>query len=212
MTSRDSDQAREHDDARRFRSAFDHASIGMALVAPDGRWLEVNRSFCELVGYEASELLQKSEPELTHPDDLQQGIDYVAQALAGEISTYQREKRYVHALGHSVWVHLSVSLVRADEGNVPLHFITQVQDITERKLAKDALELSELRLAEAEERYRTLVEQLPLVTFVRALDLWQPNIFVSSQVRADARLFQPRSGRATRICWRRCCIRTIAST
>ena len=77
---------------------------------------------------------------------------------------------------------MSVALVRSDDGNRPLHFISQIQDITERKLAQEALELSEQRLAEAEERYRTLVEQLPLVTFVRTLDLWQPNIFVSSQV------------------------------
>jgi two-component system cell cycle sensor histidine kinase/response regulator CckA len=154
----------------------------MALVAPDGRWLDANRSFCELLGYDAAELLQLTEQDITHRDDLEPGRENVDQALTGTISSFQREKRYVHKLGHPVWVHLSTSLVRADEGNHPLHFISQIQDITERKLAQEALELSEARLAEAEERYRTLVEQLPLVTFIRALDLWQPNIFVSSQV------------------------------
>ena len=171
----------EYEDAERFRSAFDHASIGMTLVAPDGRWLQFNRAFCELVGYDADELLGRTEQDLTHPDDLAEGLAYMAQTLAGEISAYEREKRYVHKLGHAVWVHMSVALVRSDDGS-PLHFISQILDVTERKLAQEALELSEQRLAEAEERYRTLVEQLPLVTFVRTLDLWQPNIFVSSQV------------------------------
>jgi PAS domain S-box-containing protein len=155
----------------------------MALVAADGSWLDVNRSFCELVGYDAGQFLRLSEQQLTHPDDREGGAAQVARALAGEITSFQLEKRYVHSLGHPVWVHQSTSLVRADdEGNGPLYFINQMQDITERKLAQEALELSEARLAEAEERYRTLVQQLPLVTFIRALDLWQPNIFVSSQV------------------------------
>ena len=176
-----SDRTHEYEDAERFRSAFDHAAIGMTLVAPDGHWLQFNHAFCELLGYDANELPGLTELDLTHPDDLDEGVAYVAQALSGEINTYEREKRYVHKLGYSIWVHLSVSLVRAEDGT-PLHFISQIQDITERKLAQEALELSETRLAEAEERYRTLVEQLPLVTFVRTLDLWQPNIFVSSQV------------------------------
>ena len=186
MTSRDSaDQTPlpGDDDARRFRSAFDNASIGMALVAADGRWLDVNRSFCELIGYDADQLLQLTEQQLTHPDDHDAGCAQVARALAGEITSYQQEKRYLHVLGYPVWVHQNASLVRSDdESNRPLYFINQMQDITERKLTQEALGLSEARLAEAEERYRTLVEQLPLVTFIRALDLWQPNIFVSSQV------------------------------
>ena len=153
----------------------------MTLVAPDGHWLQFNQAFCELLGYDPDELRGLSEQDLTHRDDLDEGLDYLARALAGEISAYEREKRYVHKLGQAVWVHMNVALVRSEDGS-PLHFITQIQDITERKLAQHALELSERRLAEAEERYRTLVEQLPLVTFVRTLDLWQPNIFVSSQV------------------------------
>src|SRR5579862_5304149 len=83
VTSRDSaDQTPlpGDDDARRFRSAFDNASIGMALVAADGRWLDVNRSFCELLGYDAAQLLELTEQQLTHPDDHDAGCAQVARA------------------------------------------------------------------------------------------------------------------------------------
>jgi two-component system cell cycle sensor histidine kinase/response regulator CckA len=134
----------------RFRSAFDYAAIGMALVAPDGGWLQVNRALCDLVGYSRDELLGGTFQDITHPDDLETDLGYVRQMLAGEIDTYQMEKRYFHKLGHVVWVLLSVSLVRASDGS-PLYFISQIQDITARKHAHEALERSEAQLAEAQQ-------------------------------------------------------------
>jgi PAS domain S-box-containing protein len=104
----------------RFRSAFSYAVIGMALVGTDGRWLQVNRSLCEIVGYSEQELLSKTFQDITHPDDLEADLGYVHQLLSGEIRTYQMEKRYLHKLGHVVWVLLSVSLVRDNEGNPAL--------------------------------------------------------------------------------------------
>jgi PAS domain S-box-containing protein len=138
----------------RFRGAFDYAAIGMALVGLDGRWLQVNRSLCELVGYTEQELLATTFQAVTHPDDLDADLTYVQQLLAGEIHTYQMEKRYLHKLGYEVWVLLSASLVRDAQGN-PLYFISQMINITESKLAEQALRQSEAR-------YRTLVEKLPL--------------------------------------------------
>src|SRR5438477_12917570 len=91
----------------RFRSAFDDAAIGMALVAPDGRWLQVNRSLCEIVGYSEQELLGANFQAITHPDDLEVDLEYVRQMLAGEIQTYKMEKRYFHKLGQIIWVLLS---------------------------------------------------------------------------------------------------------
>jgi PAS domain S-box-containing protein len=122
----------------RFRSAVDYAAIGMALVAPDGRWLQVNRSLCEIVGYTEDELLASTFQAVTHPDDLAADMDHVRQMLNGEIRTYQMEKRYIHKRGHVVWITLNVSLVRDSSGN-PLYFISQVQDVTERKEAEKAL-------------------------------------------------------------------------
>ncbi len=128
----------------RFRSAFDDAAIGMALVALDGHWLRVNHSLCEIVGYCEQELLATTIQSLTHPDDLESDINYGHQLLRGEIRTYQMEKRYFHKLGHVVPILLSGSLVRDTQGQ-PLYFIAQIQDITERKQAEEALQQQFLR-------------------------------------------------------------------
>jgi PAS domain S-box-containing protein len=108
----------------------------MALVAPDGRFIQVNDALCEIVGYSAAELVERGFQEITHQDDLEADLEYVRQLLAGEISSYQMEKRYVHRLGHVVWILLSVSLVHASDGS-PVHFVSQIQDITERKQAEE---------------------------------------------------------------------------
>ncbi len=128
----------------RFHGAFEHAPIGMALVSPDGRWLQVNRSLCEIVGYSEQELLTMKFQAITHPDDLETDLGSRHQMLAGEIRSYQLEKRYFHKCGQIVWILLSVSLVRDARGQ-PQYFVTQIQDITERKRALEALRESEER-------------------------------------------------------------------
>ncbi len=121
-----------------FRHAFGDAPIGMALVSPAGRWLKVNRAICEIVGYSEAELLSSDFQTITHPEDLDTDLSYVQQMLAGEISTYQLEKRYFHKRGHIVFILLNVSLVRDGNGK-PLYFVSQIQDITERKQAQAEL-------------------------------------------------------------------------
>jgi PAS domain S-box-containing protein len=131
----------------RFSSAFEFAPIGMALVAPNGRWLKVNRAICDIVGYSEAELHVRTFQEITHPDDLAADLEYFNRLSAGEIRFYEMEKRYIHARGHFVTIWLSVSLVR-DAQHQPLYFIAQIQDITERKRAQEALVL-----------FRTLIDQ-----------------------------------------------------
>ena len=136
-------ERRRHDRAlaeaeERFRSAFDNAPIGMALVAPDGRFIKVNRALCELTGYAEMSLLVRSFQAITHSDDLDADLAYVEDVLAGRRRTYQMEKRYYHADGHVIWVMLSVSLVR-DAAGEPLYFISQIEDITQRKQREEAL-------------------------------------------------------------------------
>lgn len=132
-----------------FRSAFDYAPIGMALVATAGQFLQVNRSLCEIVGYSEQELLATTFQAITHRDDLAADLGYVDRMLAGEIHTYQMEKRYLHKLGHLVWVLLSVSLVR-DAEDSPRYFVSQVQDITERKVTEEKLRQQGRQLSEAQ--------------------------------------------------------------
>ncbi|HET7050404.1 MAG TPA: PAS domain S-box protein [Solirubrobacteraceae bacterium] len=130
----------------RFRSAFDNAPIGMALVAPDGRFIKVNRALCDLTGYSETHLLTRSFQAITHPDDLDADLAHVQDVLADRRRTYQMEKRYYHADGHIIWVTLSVSLVR-DAGGEPLYFISQIEDISSRKQRERALETQAARLA-----------------------------------------------------------------
>jgi diguanylate cyclase (GGDEF)-like protein/PAS domain S-box-containing protein len=132
---------------QQFRSAFDNAPIGMALVGLEGQWLDVNQALCDLVGYSEEELLGMTFQDLTHPDELDADLALVHDVLAGRRSTYQMHKRYIHADGRVIWALLSVSLATDEEGR-PLHFISQIQDFTERR--------------ELEERLRHQAEHDPL--------------------------------------------------
>jgi PAS domain S-box-containing protein len=158
----------------RFRGAFDGASIGMALVSPEGRFLEVNRALCGILGYTEGELLAKTFQDLTHPDDLGVDRDLVGQLLANEITTYQVEKRYLCKDGRVAWVRVTVSLVHDAKGD-PLYFVSQMQDITPYKAAGAALR-------EAEARYRTLVEQIPAAVYVDPADALGSPLYVSPRV------------------------------
>jgi diguanylate cyclase (GGDEF)-like protein/PAS domain S-box-containing protein len=136
-SARDISDRKAAEDARRiadeqFRTAFDDALVGIALVAPDGSWLRVNESLCRIVGRERDELYGMTFQDITHPEDLEADLAQLEETLAGARAGYQMEKRYLRPDGGVVWALLSVSLVR-DTAGAPLHFISQVQDISERK-------------------------------------------------------------------------------
>ncbi|HEX7954896.1 MAG TPA: EAL domain-containing protein, partial [Burkholderiales bacterium] len=143
----------------RFRNAFDAAAIGMAIISLDGKWLRVNSQACRMLGYSEAELKGVTFQDLTHPDDLQVDLAYVGQVLRGDIPSYQMEKRYFHKDGHVVWAQLNVSVVRGSDG-APLHFVSQLQDITARKQ-------TELELAANRRFLADLFDAIPLPLTVK---------------------------------------------
>ena len=103
-----------------FHHAFDSTAIGMALIGLDGRWLQVNRSLGQTLGYTEAELLTTTTQALTHPDDRDSDQQAMQQLLAGTIESCQLEKRYIHKQGQPVWLLSSVSLMRTAQGAAPL--------------------------------------------------------------------------------------------
>jgi PAS domain S-box-containing protein len=112
--------------------------VGVAHVAPDGRWLRVNQRLCEITGYEPEELLERSFADITHPDDVEQDRAQLARMVAGDERTHSREKRYIRKDGTPVWVDRTVSLTRTPTGE-PDYFISIVEDISARKAAEARL-------------------------------------------------------------------------
>ncbi|HEY3268004.1 MAG TPA: PAS domain S-box protein [Armatimonadota bacterium] len=134
---------RESED--RFRGAFDDAPIGVALMSLDGYWLRVNRALCGILGYSEEDLMGCTWADMSHPDDC--GVEQIRvdQLIAGEVSSLHVEKRYVHCTGRTIWVWVNITLVHTPEGR-PDYLLAHVQDITEGKSARDALQASEERL------------------------------------------------------------------
>jgi len=144
-------------EAEELRLIFELAPIGMATTTLDGQFVRVNRAFCNMVGYTAEELLQRTFADITHPDDVPQSLAIFAQLLTAEVPEYEFEKRYVHKSGTIVHVILRAALIR-DAHNQPHRVIAQVVDISQRK--------------QTEERLRWLsraVEQSPSIVIITDL-------------------------------------------
>jgi len=156
----------------RFRATFNQAAVGLAQVGLDGRWLLVNQRFCDILGSGERELLGQRFADFTHPEDRERDEAHVRRLVAGELSTFTYEKRYLRPGGAVVWVNLSASLVRDDEGR-PRYILAAIEDITRRKALEDervlllaetreALRLREEFLAVASHELRTPLTPLNL--------------------------------------------------
>ncbi len=130
---------------REFSSAFDYAPVGMAMVYPDNRIFRVNRAFSRMLGYSEDEIFLSRFTAITHPDDRANDKMHIEQLIAGDVESLSVEKRYLHKDGREIWSYFSATLVR-DESGMPLHFISQIVDITETKIAKMALKESQAKL------------------------------------------------------------------
>lgn len=132
----------------RFRAAFDHASIGMALTSESGRFISTNPSFCRTLGYPEGTLDGTHFGDITHPEDRAGSQTKLRMLLSGELEVAHWEKRYLHADGHTVWGRLSVAPVRDIDGRL-LYFVAEMEDITAQRKAEEALAASEERFRQA---------------------------------------------------------------
>jgi PAS domain S-box-containing protein len=145
-----------------LRSAFDRAPIGMSVVAADGRWLRVNDAYCRMLGYTREALVGTTFRELTHPDDVAEDDEFVSAVAAGETSSLERERRYLHRDGSIVWVHVRAEVIRNEAGE-PLYAVSHLQDITDRKRSAE-------RLRDSERWLRSVIDNTPALIYVKGRD------------------------------------------
>ena len=134
----------------RFRAAFENAAIGASIVDISGTFLRVNRFLCHITGYTEEELLSRAFSDLTHPDDVWIGLDYLKRQIAGELEFASFEKRYLRKNGEVLHLIISPTIVR-DASGTPAYFIGLFQDVTERRR-------TERLLRDSEARYHTLFD------------------------------------------------------
>ncbi len=134
----------------RFRIAFDNAVIGNAITSLDGKFLKVNRAYCNMLGYTENELIKLDMITITHPDDIQKSFDFSSKLFNGEEDSVQFEKRYISKECKVIWAFLGI-IVHRDGNGKPLYYISHIQDITEKKIAENSLR-------ESETRFRSLAE------------------------------------------------------
>ncbi|HEY8125501.1 MAG TPA: PAS domain S-box protein [Methylocystis sp.] len=150
ITERKRAEAALRESEERFRASFENAAIGFAMNGPDFKFLDVNPAYCVITGYTREELLALQGSEPIHPDDWPANRALAERMLAGHIPGFVLENRYLRKTGENIWVRKSVALIRCADGD-PRWIITLVEDVTERKLAEDALQQSRNDLDRAQE-------------------------------------------------------------
>lgn len=134
---------------KRLQSFFDHAALGISISDPNGNYLQVNKQYVKMFGYEdESELFQKTVVEITHPDDREETRESQKKLASGEISYFRHEKRCLCKDGSIIWGDVSVSPIKDINGEI-YAFTVMIVDITERKLAEEALSWSEEKFSKA---------------------------------------------------------------
>jgi PAS domain S-box-containing protein len=134
---------------KRFSDAFEHAVVATALVSTTGRFLQVNRALCDLLGYAEDELLALAIQDVTHPDDLASQTNAVRSQIAGSPGARRLEQRYLHKTGRVLWTRGGLSLIRSGTEEAQF-FIAHIEDITGRKTAEDALQRATVLLDESQ--------------------------------------------------------------
>ena len=159
-----------------FRKVFAEAAVGEFTTSLDGRFLQVNHAFCQITGYDEDELKGTDILSITHEEDVEMSAERYRQLTQEMIPYFHLDTRYQRRDGRVVSVQLSSSVARNADGE-PLYVIGLVQDVTERKLAEE-------RQHEAEARFRSLVERVPAVIYIAAIDELSTTVYVSPQIEA----------------------------
>ncbi len=146
----------------RFRTTFEGSAVAMSLTDPDGKLLRVNAAYCQMLGYSEAELARLNFYEFSHPADLPGNREGVQRLLSGQQSTFRMEKRYIRKDGRVIWGDMSTAVVRDANGR-PLHMVTHVQDITERKQAEEAIR-------ERERLFQDVIDGSPSPIFLKDRD------------------------------------------
>ncbi|MEP1075095.1 PAS domain S-box protein [Leptolyngbya sp. FACHB-16] len=146
----------------KLSAIFNQAAVGINLATLDGQYLKVNQKLCDILGYSKEELVTQNFREFCHPDDREKGEAERQQLYAGAINSFSIEKRCLHRNGSTVWINLTVSLIRQASGDVDCS-IGIVEDISDRKRAEEALRQSE-------EKFRQLAENIQSVFWISDTD------------------------------------------
>jgi PAS domain S-box-containing protein len=115
-----------------FESVFNYSPTGIALIGPDGKWMNVNASMLNTLGYTIHEMREREISDIIHPDDRSHAVNQISMMLNREINTYRAERRYKHKDGHYIWVFLAASLLWNPDGTARF-FILQLVDVSELK-------------------------------------------------------------------------------
>ncbi len=150
ITEKKSALEKVRENEKTFKHAFENAIIGKSIISLDGDFINVNKAFCEMVGYNREELLTFKFTDLTHAEDIKDSELRYNEFLKNKINEKKYFKRYVHKNGSIVYVEISTKL-QMDELGTPQYFITDIIDVTEEQMIKAAL-------VESEEKYKLLAE------------------------------------------------------
>jgi len=172
------EEALRQSEARVARTE-DFSLVMVTHVSLDGKWLKVPPTLCELVGYTEQELLSGGFKDITHPEDFEADWSQCQRVIRGEIRSFDLEKRYIHKDGHTIWIYLNCSVVEDDKGH-PIHFVTYIRDITDRKFAEQAL-------LDSNERNQAILRALPDMMFLQTRE----GVYLDFYARDDSRLLVP---------------------
>jgi formate hydrogenlyase transcriptional activator len=185
IVTRDTSERKHAEEAlraskERFQRYFELGLIGMAMTSPTNEILEVNDEICRILGYERTELLQKTWPEMTYPDDLAADVAQFNRVLTGEFDRYTLDKRWIRKDGQIIDTIMSASCVRRPDGSVD-YFVGLIQDITERKRFERELKHERDQLRLVLDLNKSFASTLDLAQLFRAF-----SVGLRSIMRSDA--------------------------